>query len=93
MPKAKKKKINPRRKPATFADVEKGVKLGTDIGVKQAIKMCLYILLDKHNAPKEDVKKLAGEIEWLAGHINARKISWNDVDKVLKENEVEVHIR
>ena len=93
MPKAKTKKINPKRRPATFADVERGVKQGIDTGVNKAIKMCLYILMDKHNAPREDVQQLAEEIAWLAQHLNERKISWGDVDNVLKENGVEVRIR
>ena len=93
MPKEKKKKINPKRRPATFADVERGVRQGIDTGVNKAIKMCLYILMDKHNAPREDVQQLAEEIAWLAQHLNERTISWGDVDKVLKENGVEVRIK
>ena len=93
MPKAKTKKTNPRRVPKTQEDVNRALTLGIEIGVKRAIKMCLYILADKHNAPKEDVQQLAEEIAWLADHITARKISWNDVDKVLKENEIEVHMK
>ena len=87
------KRINPRRRPASGADVKKALSEGIGLGVNHAIKICLYILLDKHNAPAEDVQALAKEMEWLAGHINDGALSWSDVDRVLKENCVEVHVR
>lgn len=87
------KKINPRRRPATGADVKKALREGIGVGVNYAIKICLYILLDKHGAPPEEVQQLADEMAWLAGHINDGNLSWNDVDRVLKENMVEVHVR
>lgn len=87
------KKINPRRRPATGADVKKALREGIGVGVNYAIKICLYILLDKHGAPAEDVQELSKEMEWLAGHIESGGISWNDVDRVLKENCVEVRVR
>lgn len=49
----------------------------------------LYILLDKHGAPDEDVQELAREITWLAKNIEDRKISWSFVDTVLRENGIE----
>lgn len=87
------KKINPRRRPATGADVKKALLEGIGLGVNHAIKICLYILLDKHSAPPDEVQQLSKEMEWLAGHINDGNLSWNDVDRVLKENNVEVHVR
>lgn len=63
------------------------------IGFQQAIKIVLYILLDKHGAPDEDVQELAREITWLAERINEGRISWSFVDRVLKENDVEVRLK
>lgn len=80
------KKVNPKRRPCTEADVKKAVNKATDIAVRQAIRMVLYILIDKHDAPAEDVQQLAEEIEWLAGNIDAGRLSWSYVDTVLKEN-------
>ena len=80
------KKVNPKRRPCTEADVKKAVNKATDIAVRQAIRMVLYILIDKHDAPAEDVQQLADEIEWLAGNIDAGRLSWSYVDTVLKEN-------
>ena len=87
------KKVNPRRRPATQADVKAALVEGIDLGVKQAIKMCLYILVDKHNAPPEDVRQLNAELHWLGNAINEGRISWSFVDKVLDENNLEVRIR
>ena len=89
----KTKKVNPRMRPATGADVKKALSEGISLGVTHAIKICLYILLDKHDAPPEDVKDLAKEMEWLGGHISNGGLSWGDVDRVLKENNVEVRLK
>ena len=87
------KKINPRRRPATQADVKAALVEGIDLGVKQALKLCLYILVDKHNAPPEDVRQLSTELSWLAHAINDGQLSWSFVDAVLAENNLEVRIK
>lgn len=87
------KKTNPNRIPCTGADVKKAYVEGIEIGIKQAIKCTLYILLDKHSAPVEDVRQLADELSWLAQRINEGRISWSFVDRVLKENHVEVRLK
>lgn len=80
------KKTNPKRRPCTEADVKKAANKATDIAVRRAIRMVLFILIDKHDAPAEDVQQLADEIEWLAGNIDAGRLSWSYVDKVLNES-------
>lgn len=87
------RKVNPRTQGYTGKDVNAAVRQGIDLGVNHAIRMVLYLLLDKHGAPKEDVKELAKELEWLGHHINEGRLSWNDVDKVLHENGVGVRLR
>lgn len=88
-----KEKTNPRRQVCTGEDLKRAEKRGIEIGIRQALKMALYILLDKHGAPAEDVQQLAAEFGWLAEHINEGHISWSFVDRVLKENDVEVRLR
>lgn len=87
------KKINPRRRPATGADVKKALVEGIGIGCTHAIKIALYILIDKHDAPREEIQQLSNEMAWLAGHIEDGGLSWNDVDRVLKEYDVEVRLK
>lgn len=87
------KKTNPNRIPRTEADCKKALTEGIELGTRHALKMALYILLDKHNAPAEDVRQLSEELTWLARAINDGKISWNFVDTVLRENRVEVRLK
>lgn len=87
------KKVNPKRQVCTGEDVKRAEDRGIVIGLRQALKITLYILLDKHGAPADDVQELAREFEWLAERINEGRISWSFVDKVLKENDVEVRLR
>jgi len=88
-----KAKTNPRRQVCTGEDVKRAEIRGIETGIRQALKMALYILLDKHGAPAEDVQQLADEFGWLAERINEGRISWSFVDQVLKENDVEVQLR
>lgn len=87
------KKVNPRKVQATEEDVKRALNRGLDIGVKRALKLTLYLLLDKHQAPVEDVRTLAEEIAWLAARVNEGRISWKFIDKVLDENGVQVRMR
>jgi hypothetical protein len=87
------KKVNPKRVLASGADVKKALHEGIDVGCNQAVKMIMYILLDKHGMPLEDVQKVADELSWLASRIAEGRISWSFVDTVLKENHLEVRIR
>ena len=87
------KKINPNRIVCTGADVKRAYIEGIEIGIRQAIKCTLYILLDKHQAPVEDVQQLSEELSWLAQRINEGRISWSFVDRVLDENHVEVRMK
>ncbi len=87
------KKTNPRRVICTGEDVKRAESRGIETGLRQALKIALYILLDKHDAPREDVQELAREFSWLAERINEGRISWSFVDQVLKENDVEVQLR
>lgn len=87
------KKANPNRVICTGTDVKRAEDRGIETGLRQALKIALYILLDKHDAPREDVQELAREFGWLAERINDGRISWSFVDRVLKENDVEVRLR
>lgn len=87
------KKVNPKKVQATGEDVKRAFNRGLDMGVGRALRLVLYLLLDKHGAPVEDVRKLAEEIAWLAARVNEGRISWKFIDKVLDENGVEVRMR
>lgn len=81
-----KKKTNPRRIPRTQMDVDRAYAEGVEAGVQGAMKIALYILLDKHDAPVEDVQQLDREMETAARYILDGKLSWSFVNQVLREN-------
>lgn len=87
-----KSKINPGKKLCTGWELKRAEEQGIVAGLRQGLKLCLYILLDKHGAPKEDVQELAKEITWLGEHLEAGRITWSDVDRVLRENGVGVRL-
>lgn len=81
----KKKKVNPRRKPVTQADINKAKDKATDEALQLVLYMVLYILVDKHDAPKEDIRQLQSELNYLADSINRGYVKWSDIRKVLEE--------
>ena len=87
------KKVNPRRKPATMADVKRAELEVKPVHMRHAIELVLYLLLDKHDAPREDVQQLAREISRVAEQIADGRLSWSYVAKILRENNVEVRLR
>lgn len=87
-----KKKTNPRKQPATMADVRRAAEEVRPVHMRHAIEMVLFLLVDKYGAPKEDVQQLAREIARLSEQIASGKISWTYIKKVLEEDEVEVRL-
>lgn len=85
--------MNPRKVQATEEDVKRALNRGIDMGVKRALKLSFYVMLDKHSVPVEEVQRLADEIGWLAARVNEGRISWKFIDKVLDENGVMVRTR
>ncbi len=89
----KTKKINPKKKPATQADVNKAFEAGKDQGIKLAIIIFLTVLLDKFNGAEyiTDVwaacNKLCEEIE--EGRVNCREL----VDVMREEYDIELSIK
>lgn len=72
-------KVNPRRKPATQADVDKAYCRGIDT----AIVMMLWNLIDKHGATYDDIATHSKELTELAGHIGSGRIKLKDIESAL----------
>ena len=86
-----KKKVNPRRKPVSQADVNRAKDQATSEAIRRILYLVLYILIDKHEAPKEDIKQLAAEVNYYADSISQGYITWKDVERVVRdEYEVEL---
>ena len=86
-----KKKVNPRRKPATHADVEKAKSQASSEAIRKILYLVLYILIDKHDAPREDIHQLADEVNYYADSISRGYITWKDVERVVRD-EYEVQL-
>lgn len=79
----KNKKVNPRKRPATGADVEKAKKYATNEAIKRILYLVLYILIEKHDAPYDDIQQLAQEINYYADSITNGYVSWKDIERVV----------
>lgn len=85
------RKTNPRRRPATQADIKKAKNEATDNAMKRVLYMFLYVLVDKHGAPKEDIQELAKELNYMADSIRKGYVTWRDIEHVLlEEYELEI---
>lgn len=81
----KNKKVNPRKRPATGADVEKAKKDATNEAIKRILYLVLYILIEKHEAPYEDIQQLASEVNYYADSITKGYVNWKDIERVVIE--------
>ena len=92
----KKKRINPNRKPAhlTEADVKHVQSQAETRGLKRALALVLYTLVEKHDAPREDIQQLAREIDYMADSVCRGYVKWKDIDRVLNEEYgIEIELR
>ena len=79
------KKVNPRRKPANGSDVERAKRNATNEAIKRILYLILYILIEKHEAPYEDIQQLASEVNYYADSITKGYVSWKDIERVVIE--------
>lgn len=85
------KKVNPRRRPATQADVERAKREATVEAMKRVLYLILFLLIDKHGAPLEDIQQLAMEVNEEADSVASGEIKWQDIEWVV-ETEYDVHL-
>lgn len=81
-----KDKVNPRRRPATQADVNKARKEGQMFGAKLALALFFSCLRDKEGWGKVRIDRLWKEIDALADSFLKGYVSLDDLLKVLDEN-------
>lgn len=84
-------KTNPRRRPATQADVERA----RDDAVTETVRFCMTIfftvLLDKFAASKEDLQRVWDEVNDLSDSVKKKYVSLKDLKAVLVE-EYDIHL-
>jgi hypothetical protein len=87
------KKVNPRHKPATQADVNKAKKDATNEAIRITLALVLTCLRDKEGWGKVRIKRLWDEIESLSDSIRMRYVSLDDLLKVLEEDGYELRLK
>lgn len=85
-------RVNPRRVPRTQRDVDAAYEKGVTEGLNRGIELMLYVLIDKHDAPMEDVQQLAVELNHAAECVSEGYVTWADIRRILKEYDVEVEL-
>lgn len=86
-----KRNTNPRKIPKTQADVDRAEAKGQLFGMEFMAVLTMWILIDKHDAPDEDVQQFNEEIKYLCDSIDKGYVSYPDICRALKaEHNLEV---
>lgn len=84
------KRINPRRRPATQADVKRAKRKAVDDAIDMTMCAMLYVLVDKHGATDEELGVFSAEFRYVIDSISKGYLTWQDIRKTLGE-EYNVH--
>ena len=79
------KKVNPRRRPATQADVEKAKRKAVDDAVKLAWTILFSVLWDKEHYTQEDMQRVWKEVDNLSDSIAQGYCNVSDPREVLRK--------
>ena len=79
------KKINPRRRPATQADIDRAAKVTRDKAVRLTATIFLSVLCDKENADAEIVRRVWNEMNELADSVSQGYVSVSDLADTLRK--------
>ena len=82
---AKAKKVNPRRRPASMADVRKAKSEATNEAMEAVLYMVLYGLIDKIGYTPEQIHDVEEAFAYVVDSINQGYVKWQDVRRVLRE--------
>lgn len=85
------RKTNPRRIPATQADVKRAKDKATSDACRACMAIFFTVLLDKEQADKETLQRVWGEVESLSDSVAKGYASISDLMRVLRE-EYEIRI-
>ena len=85
------KKTNPRRKPATQADVKRAKREAQNEALSLSMVIFLTVMKDKEGATNEDLYRIWKEIEDLSDSVAQRYVDLWDLRTVLRE-EYDIHV-
>ena len=78
------KKVNPRRRPATQADVDKAFADGISAGVNTAMAILFIVLLDKTEADADFIAALMPMVADYSTQVKEKHLTYADLKDVLK---------
>ena len=85
-------KVNPRRRPATMADVNRAVEQATNDALAASAAIFLTVLCDKESADAEIIQRVWQEMQELSQSIIDGYVSVSDLkDTLRKEYGVDIH--
>lgn len=82
---SKSKKINPRRRPATAADVEHAKQQAQHFAIETVWAMFFTVMRDKEGYGVSRLKRIWSEVEELADSINQGYVKVQDLVRTLEE--------
>lgn len=85
------KRINPRRRPATMADVQRAKDTATADACRVTLAIFFTALLDKEGMDAEQLQRIWHEVEALSESVRDGYVSAPDLIRVLRE-EYEIDI-
>lgn len=85
------KKVNPRNKPATYADIKRAEEMGLLFGLRMAKGLVFTALLDKMGWDKEKLHELWEHTSNLSTSVKEGYVKMSDLYQVLRE-EYEIDI-
>lgn len=85
------KRINPRRKPATMADVQRAKDAATADACRVTLAIFFTALLDKEGMDAEHLQRIWREVEALSESVRDGYVSAPDLIRVLRD-EYEIDI-
>lgn len=81
----KKKKVNPRKKPVTQADLKKAKNEAVDEAVDKVWTIFFTVLRDKEGYEEEDLRRVWNEVSDLSDSIVQGYVNISDLKNTLKQ--------
>ena len=78
-------KVNPRRKPATQADVEKARREGRYEGFNGLMSIFLWVMVEDFGFSDDDLKRIQERLMFYLDEIKARRLGLDDIISALAE--------
>ena len=91
MPKKKTKKVNPHRRPATQADVDKAKEWARDRAVSATTAIVMFVLREKFGFGKKRLTRFWDEVNSLSEDVISGAVKVEEIEEVLL-NEYEINL-